>query len=145
VKQQELQLLLFSLGNARYGIDIEQIAALTAANANPSAISLAELLSSIAFADSIYSKQLFIKQNLQTPILINEPDEVASFSIADIRILPDILAISAARKGVWGLLPQGHDIIILLDLYKNQRFQQLTKMSADVNSHKQEGYHAQQS
>lgn len=140
MEQQQLQLLVFSLGSTRYGIDIEQIAALTAADANSPAISLTHLLGSVSCTDSDYAKQMFIKQKLQTPILITEPDEVASFPINVIRILPEILAEPAGSKGVWGFLPQEHDIIILLDLYKNQRFQQLAKINAEVHSANQEGY-----
>ncbi|WP_094604055.1 hypothetical protein [Sporomusa silvacetica] len=125
--QNELQLLIVSLGDRRYGIDIDQIAYLTNFDSTNSAVGLEQLLAAGPFANCHYSKMLLIKQKLQTPILINEPDEVATCKVSDIRKLPDILTVAAGNKGVWGLLPQESNLIILIDFYKNQLFKRLTR------------------
>ena len=103
MEQHELQLLLLSLGETRYGIDIDQIASLTNSQAAQSAVRFEQLLGIDPFADYGYPKTLLIKQKLQTPILISEPEEVATFNVSDIRILPASLAIPAGNKGIWGL------------------------------------------
>ncbi|WP_145091314.1 hypothetical protein [Sporomusa sp. KB1] len=125
--QNELRLLIISLGDRRYGIDIEQIAYLTNFDPTESAVGFEQLLAAGPFANCHYSKMLLIKQKLQTPILITEPDEVATCKVSDIRKLPDILTAAAGNKGVWGLLPQENNLIILIDFYKNQLFKQLTR------------------
>ncbi|CQR70728.1 hypothetical protein [Sporomusa ovata] len=125
--QNELQLLIISLGDRRYGIDIDQIAYLTNFDPTESAVGFDQLLTATSFANCHYSKMLLIKQKLQTPILINEPDEVATCKVSDIRKLPDILTVAAGNKGVWGLLPQENNLIILIDFYKNHLFIQLTR------------------
>jgi len=125
VKQQEIQLLIFSLGNSRYGIDIDQVAYLMNVDATESAISFEQLMAVGSLAECKYSKILVIKHRMGIPILIQEPDEVVTFSVWDICSLPEVLTVSAANKGVWGLLPQEQGIIILIDFYKNQHFMQI--------------------
>lgn len=125
--QNELQLLIVSLGDRCYGIDIDQIAYLTNFDPTASAVGFEQLLTAGPAKNCHYSKMLLIKQQLQTPILINEPDEVATCKVSAIRKLPDILTVAAGNKGVWGLLPQENNLIILIDFYKNQLFKQLTR------------------
>jgi len=125
--QNELQLLIISLGDRCYGIDIDQIAYLTNFEPTETAVDLEQLLAAGPFANCHYSRMLLIKQKLQTPILINEPDEVTTCKVGDIRKLPDILTAAAGNKGVWGLLPQENNLIILIDFYKNHLFKQLTR------------------
>ncbi|SDE06597.1 hypothetical protein [Sporomusa acidovorans] len=122
MEQNELQLLIVSLGANRYGIDLDQIAHLQNADAALPAVSLAELLDTTSLASCRYPKILLIKHKLQTPILITEPDEIATCNIGSICSLPAMLTGSAEKKGVWGLLPQERDLIILIDFYKNQSF-----------------------
>lgn len=125
--QNGLQLLIVSLGGRRYGIDIDQIAYLKNFVPTESAVGFEQLLATGPVANCHYSKMLLIKQKLQTPILINEPDEVAACKVSAIRKLPDILTVAAGNKGVWGLLPQESHLIILIDFYKNQLFKRLTR------------------
>ncbi|SMC89358.1 hypothetical protein [Sporomusa malonica] len=126
MEQNELQLLVFSIGDTRYGIDIDQIAYLMNFDVAGNAVGFEQLMAIGSSADCNYSKMLIIKQKTGTPILINEPDEVAIFSVHDIRRLPDILTKWAGNKGVWGLLPQERGVIILIDFYKNQLFNPMT-------------------
>lgn len=121
-----IQLLIVSAGCSRFGIDVDQIAYMANFNAGDTAISFEHLLGIDPMADCKYPKMLVIKQKMEMPILINEPDEVAAVSISDIHSLPDVLALSAGTKGVWGLLPQQQGLIILIDFYKNQLLKQLT-------------------
>lgn len=125
VEQNKLQLLIVSIGNSRYGIDIDQIAYLMNINAAESTVSFEQLMSVGSFVECNYSKMLIIKGEIRIPILISEPDEVVTVSVGDIRRLPDILMVASEKKGVWGVLPQAHGIIILIDFYKNQRFNDL--------------------
>lgn len=131
MKQNEIQLLIVSIGDSRYGIDIDQIAYLANVNPTESAVRFEQLMAVNSFAECNDSKMLIIKQNMRTPILINEPDEVVTCSAYDIRSLPDILTVLAGEKGVWGLLPQEHSVIILVDFYKNQLFKQMVSSSED--------------
>jgi len=122
MEEDKLQLLIVSIGKGRYGIDIEQIACLTNVDGNILSLGLGQLLAVDPSLECNYSKMLLIKNSSKIPILISEPEEVLSASITDIRKLPAILLVGAEEKGVWGLLPQEHEMIILVDFYKNKQF-----------------------
>lgn len=126
MSQNDIQLLIVTIGSNRYGIDIEQIAHLANFDNIETAISMEQLLDINSIEKCKCSKMLFIKQRMKIPILINEPDEVATVSVADIRSLPNVLAFPAGKKGVWGFWPQARGVVILIDFYKNQLFRQLT-------------------
>ena len=64
------------------------------------------------------------------PILIHEPDELVTVAISEVQCVPEVLAISAGTAGVWGLAPRDAGMLILIDFYKNKRFQQLTGREA---------------
>ena len=125
MKQNTLQLLILSIGSRRYGIDIEQIACLMNVDHAESAVGFEQLLASDSSGECNYKKMLKVKGKMEVPILISEPDEVTMVSIGDICRLPEILMVTAGKKGVWGLLPQEHGMIILIDFYKNQEFKRL--------------------
>ena len=126
MEQNKLQLLILSMGDSRYGIDIDQIAYLKNVDTEEAGITFEQLMEKEGSAEINYSKMLMIKEKIGTGIIINEPDEVAMVSIGDICRLPDILMRGAGEKGVWGLWPQKQGMIILIDFYKNQQFQRLT-------------------
>lgn len=125
IDQNELQLLIISLGDNRYGIDIDQIAYLTNFDTTESSVGFEQLLAADPVMNCPYSKMLLIKQQLQMPILIPEPDEVTTFQVSDIHKLPAILTVASGNKGIWGLLPQKSSVIVLIDFYKNQLFKRL--------------------
>ncbi len=134
MKLNEIQVLLLAAGNSRYGIDIDQIACLINGGACGPSVPFAQLVGASALAESP-TKQLIIKQVLQLPIVINEPDEVVTVPVQAIRSLPDVLLAAAGSKGVWGFWPQGrHRPIILLDFYKNKLFMQLASGAAKQGS-----------
>lgn len=125
LEKSKLELLLISLGDRRYGIDTDQIAKLMNVKAGQSAVSFARLMTGHSYLQGHAEKFLLIKEK-EMPILINNPDEVAVFPISAICSLPNLLAPSAGKKGVWGLLPESRGVIILIDLYKNQLFKRLS-------------------
>ncbi|WP_371374150.1 hypothetical protein [Sporomusa aerivorans] len=129
----EVQLLLFTVSGNRYGIDIDQIAALRNADSTESPLYFAQLMGVHNVTKSACSKQLIIKHTGNRPVLITEPEEVATVSTGSIRPVPAILKKTAGEKGVWGLLPQSQQrVIILVDLYKNLLFMQLTDSIANA-------------
>lgn len=132
MEENTLQLLIVSIGDSRYGIDVDQIAYLTNFDATASTVSFKQLMSVGPFMEQDYSKMLLIKEKMKVPILISEPDEVATVLVSDIRKLPDILMVTAEKKGVWGICPQEHGIIILIDFYKNQQFARLTSSNNKI-------------
>ena len=135
MEQTELPLLLVTCGHSRYGICAEQVACLAdaAGNTQP-AVRLEKLLSATAAPSDKPAKLLFVKQRASMPILINEPDEITAFALSAICRLPAALTAASGSCGVWGLLPQPSGLIILIDFYKNQRFNQLAGTQA---SHKE--------
>ena len=126
MEENKLQLLILSIGGNRYGIDIDQIAQLMNVDTTQSTVSFEQLMEKASFPECNYSNALQIKEKTGTSILISQPDEVAVVSIADICRVPNILMAAAEKKGVWGLWPQEHGMIILIDFYKNEQFQRLT-------------------
>lgn len=127
MEQNKLQLLILSIDDSRYGIDIDQIAYLRNVDTEEATVTFEQLMGKESSVEINYSKMLMIKKKIGTGILINEPDEVGMVSIGDICRLPDSLMRGAMEKGVWGLCPQEQGMIILIDFYKNQQFQRLTK------------------
>ncbi len=127
MKQNILQVLIVTIGDNRYGIDIDQIACLTNVDTAKSTVRFEQLLLVDPAVQCNYSKMLLIKQQIGTPILICEPDEVMTISIGDICSLPEILMITAGNKGIWGFIPQEGGVIILIDFYKNQQFMRLAR------------------
>lgn len=142
MKQNTLQLLIISIGNQRYGIDIEQVDGLTNLDVAEFAVGFEQLLASESGGKCNYSKMLRVKARMEVPILISEPDEVVIVSIGDICRLPEILMIPAGKKGAWGLLTGKHDMIILIDFYKNQEFERLNSSTMkyyEAKSYQREG------
>lgn len=132
--RKDIQLLILTIDGKRYGIDVDQIAYMSNVDNNEAAISMEHLLEIASEANGKYSKMLFIKRRMKIPILIYEPDEVATVSVADIRSLPNILMLPAGNKGVWGFWPQAQGIVILIDFYKNQLFEQFASGTIDMRS-----------
>lgn len=126
LEPNEIRILLFAIGDSRYGIDIDQIACLMNSDTRKPAVPFEQLIGISALAEP-RTKLLMVKQALQLPIVISEPDEVVTVPVPAIRSLPDVLLAAAGSKGVWGFWPQGrHRPVILLDFYKNKLFMQLT-------------------
>ncbi|MCE5286666.1 MAG: hypothetical protein LLG02_12580 [Pelosinus sp.] len=128
--------MLFSVGDSRYGIDIDQIALLTNFVTGQLAVSFSRLMKEPAPLYCHNEKMLLIKQRTELPILINEPDSLTVCRVCDICRLPQLLAAAAGKRGVWGFLPQDQGIIILIDLYKNQLFERLIKYQLAIRKGK---------
>jgi chemotaxis signal transduction protein len=122
----KLELLIFAVGNCRYGIIIDQIAALRNFAAGQTAISFTRLMDRHCHFSGESAKMLVIKQRTELPILIPEPECLEELPILDMLRLPKLLT-AAARRGVWGFWPQDQGLIILVDFYKNQLFEHLIK------------------
>lgn len=120
MKQTELQLLVFTISGTRYGIDVEQIASLQNYDSAQVILKFHELVA--AKAVSYRTPKILIVKNRETfpAILINEPEDMINILIKTIRPLPVIMASTANCRGVWGVVLQKGDLIVLFDFYKNE-------------------------
>jgi hypothetical protein len=57
-------------------------------------------------------------------VLINEPETIIDIPIHKINPLPVLIAQLAHRSGVWGVVIQPQQMIVLVDFYKNELFYQ---------------------
>lgn len=126
MKQNKLQLLVFTIGGTRYGIDTDQIACLQNYDPTWQGLIFHELVAAtpVVYVDP---KILRVKNRETNPeVLINDPEEMINTSVTAIRPLPVLLAYAANCRGVWGIIPHQRGLIVLFDFYKNERFCQGT-------------------
>jgi chemotaxis signal transduction protein len=120
-----LNLLLFSVGGVRFGIEADQaesIAAYTGETGND----LFRFHDVVNYGDDsiTYASPTIITVRTRgfrpCRVIIDSMEDIAEFSQNDIRPFPPLLEPLALRKGMWGILVRNGSMVLLVD------FQRLT-------------------
>jgi len=118
-------LLLFSLGNATFGIDIEQLAAISVYRGEEGD-DLCWLHRVLGYEEPPPCRApriLSVKGNgpgelRPYRLVINAPDDVREFDWRDIRLFPALLEPFISSRGLWGVLPVDGTMVLLLDCHR---------------------------
>lgn len=118
-------LLRFSLGKATFGIDIEQLAAISAYQGEEGE-DLRWLHRTLGYAEAPAYRApriLSVKNdgaNSPRPyrLVIEEPEDVREFDWRQIRPFPALLEPFLHPRGLWGVLPFDGTMILLLDCHR---------------------------
>ena len=118
-----LNLLLFSVGGVRFGVDADQVAEITAYDGDP-----AENL--FWFHEEMdYGAQtvrylsptiVTIRTGDVSPyrVIIDSMEDIAEFSQNDICLFPSLVEPFSLQKGMWGILLQHGSMVVLLDFQR---------------------------
>jgi chemotaxis signal transduction protein len=118
-----LNLLLFSVGGVNFGIDADQIAAITAYDGE-FAGDLFWFHEELEFGKTslVYRSPTIVTVRigaLQTyRVIIDSMEEIAEFSLNDIRPFPPLVEGFALRRGMWGILVRNGRVVLLLDFLR---------------------------
>ena len=120
---QEIPLLTYTVQGIRMGTDADQIdAMLDLKEAASKGLSVCYLDDTFRFSalPAAYRspRVLTMKGRPGCGVVIDEPDEIVSVSVKDIRPLPALVASCGSPKVIWGVLIAGESIVLLIDLLK---------------------------
>lgn len=119
-----LELLLFSFNNAWFGIDIEQLAAITPyrEDEGDDSVSLERIFGG---RPPSYREPRIISVKGDGAgkippyrLLIEAPEDIRNVDWREVRPLPPLLEPLLRRRGVWGVLPLDERLILLLDCHR---------------------------
>ncbi len=122
IREAVLQLVVFSTAGVSFGADAEQIAAIREhvpdAGEDPSRF-LDEVLPSGGALRSSRSAILEVRAgDALHPVAVDRIEEIVEVGIGAIRPLPPLVARFVRDKGVWGVVPRGGKMLVLIDFEK---------------------------
>ncbi len=113
-----LNLLLFSVGGVYFGVDADQVDAMTAYQG--------EMQENTPWFHEVmgYGNQtvtykcptVITVKTADYQMIIDSMEDIAEFSADDIRLLPPIVESFAVKRGIWGVLLRRKRMTLLLDL-----------------------------
>lgn len=117
---QELELLIFTVGETTIGVDTGQVEGMiTPEQAEAWKIDVIPLHRMIPFGGRPIQyrspKVLLRKGSPSCAVLIESPDDIVRVESGSLRLLPAALAASTVRA-IWGLAVKGDRAVILVDL-----------------------------
>jgi len=118
--ESPLHLLLFSVGGVRFGVDLEQVSAMSAYGGEQGE-DLFWFHEEMAYGEEPvpYGSPtvIAIRTGDERPyrVIIDSMEDIASFSLHRIRLLPALVEPLALRRGIWGVLPRDGDLVLLVD------------------------------
>ena len=125
-EQSWLNLLLFSVGKACFGVDLEQIDGM-AEHSGELAADLHWLHEALGFGDEPtpyrLPRVLSIKTDSGQPyrVIIDNMEEIAEFRWTDITPFPALLEPQILKRGMWGVVQRDGQIILLVDFQRIAR------------------------
>jgi chemotaxis signal transduction protein len=111
-----LQFLTFRIGEQRYGIEVSQIAAMHSYDEQTQARWLWQLLSLSPPAPVRFNIIHFKSAADVSAIIINQPEDIISVPLHQIRPFPRLLSPFAQGLGFWGIAVKEEELLLLLDL-----------------------------
>ena len=120
LKCTRLNLLLFSVGGVFFGVDADQVGAVTAYQGG-----MQENMQ--WFHDVMgYGNQTVVYKcptviTIKTApyqMIIDSMEDIAEFSVNEIHLLPRLLESFAIKRGIWGVILRDKRITLLLDLMR---------------------------
>jgi hypothetical protein len=113
-----LNLLLFTVGGLRFGCDADQASAI-ASHQGEAAEDLHWFHEEMGFgrAAAYRAPMAVTVKSAAKPyrVIIDSLDQIAEFSSRRIRLLPALIEPLALRKGIWGILVDQGQIVLLVD------------------------------
>lgn len=115
-----LDLLLFSVCGVHFGVDAEQVAGISVYDGEQSD-DLFWFHEELEYGDPAapYFSPMVVtirtggEQSCR--VIIDSMEDIAEFSLNDIRLFPALLEPFSLRRGLWGILPQNGRMIVLVD------------------------------
>lgn len=114
-----INVLLFSVGGFRFGVESMQIIAIDSARGdNETRIvnldSLLGLTNASRDDDTVFLE--FHQAGGESCLfLVDIVEDIIEVSLSEVKLLPKIIADRLSSKGVWGAVQRGENIVILLD------------------------------
>jgi chemotaxis signal transduction protein len=115
-----LNLLLFSAGGVRFGVDAAQIAG-TAAVTGDDAEKPAWLHELLEFGDRqvVYREPVILEVGTDGAgrwrVVVDAMEDIITVAVHEILPLPPPVELHVLGKGLWGVLPRGGMMILLMD------------------------------
>lgn len=115
-----LNLLLFSVGGVRFGVDAEMTAGITEYHGEV-AEDLFWLHDEVGYGGivPVYSAPTVVAVRVEDSrsyrVIIDKMEDIAEISSADIQPFPKILEPHVLQKGLWGTTIRGGHMVLLLD------------------------------
>ena len=115
-----LNLLLFSAGGVRFGVDAAQIAG-TAAVTNDDAAKPAWMHELLEFGDRpvVYREPVILVLGTggagRRRVVVDAMEDIITVPVDEILPLPPPVESHVLGKGLWGVLPKGGRMILLMD------------------------------
>jgi chemotaxis signal transduction protein len=115
-----LNLLLFSVGGVSFGIEADQAESIAAYTAE----ALSDLFWFHDVVDYGYDTINYLSPTIITVktgdfftrrVIIDAMEDIAEFSLNDIRPFPPLIEPFALRKGMWGILARNGNMVLLVD------------------------------
>jgi len=119
---KEIDLIIFKIMGVVLGIDIEQISQIREPDhVEAEDVNIFAFHQKIPFRENkvLYKspKILFIKDEWPASgIIIDQPEEIISIKTGSIQPLPQLIKKFNRSTPIWGVVPRGEEIILLIDL-----------------------------
>ena len=119
-----LELLVFSMGETRFGCDLDQTEGLlTPREAAERDIEVRPFHQTVSFgvlAEEYRMPGVLLLKGSEgrRGILIERPEDIVTLSVGEIRPLPPLMRRDALRGGIWGIGLTVRGMIVLVDLRK---------------------------
>lgn len=124
-----MEILTFYHQQQCYGVQAEQLAAISAYSPAGKGVSF-PLLMSLTEQDFVPQHILLLKNQAAKPaIIIAQMEDIFAIDSQQVRTLPAIAAALAASSGIYGVYRQTDNLIWMVDFTKNTYYTSLTLAS----------------
>lgn len=124
--ETSINLLLFSVGSVRFGIDIEQAAEITEYPGEESD-ELVWFHTEMEYSCTpVYTQPVIISVRTEDSrlyrVVIDKMEDVTEMRVIDIRPFPSLLEPFVLRRGMWGIVESGERMVLLVDFQRLLRY-----------------------
>lgn len=113
-------ILVFSVGGVSFGVESSQIAAIDPGRTGGGfkIIKLNALLGLADGSDNDAGVVLEFRQECSTNrlLLVDKIEDIFEIPLSDIQLLPEVIAERVLQRGIWGVIQQGNNILLLIDI-----------------------------
>ena len=112
-------ILVFSVDGVRFGTESGQIAAIDPERTGVGfkIIKLNALLGLADGTDKDAGVLLELRQECSTNrlLLVDKIEDILEIPLSEIQLLPEVIAERVLQRGIWGVIQQGDNILLLID------------------------------
>lgn len=120
LKCTRLNLLLFSVGGVYFGVDADQVGAVTAYQGGMQENTL-WFHDVMGYGNQTVEYKCPVVITIKTApyqMIIDSMEDIAEFSVNEFRLLPRLVESFALKRGIWGVLLRHKRMTLLLDLMR---------------------------